>query len=137
MSFGVEEQESSFLDSAKGLGMVGHSGKIRATTADSRSKGDHLTSPPIFFFFLEMLVFNFLFLSFVIVNTKKQQTKSYSGVSTTVSGLASSVVFTPVKGFEINNQNQVSAQEKVKEANLKYFSNAAGFLKVGKKPEDR
>jgi U4/U6 small nuclear ribonucleoprotein PRP31 len=71
------------------------------------------------------------------VSTKKQQTKSYSGVSSTVSGLASSVVFTPVKGFEINNQNIASQQEKVKEANLKYFSNAAGFLKVGKKQDDK
>jgi len=68
---------------------------------------------------------------------KQQQLKSYSGVSSTVSGLASSVVFTPVKGFEINNQNLASQQEKVKEANAKYFSNTGGFLKVGKKADEK
>lgn len=47
MSFGVEENEASYLDSSKGMGMIGNSGKIRATTEDKRSKGSSflLTSP--------------------------------------------------------------------------------------------
>jgi len=112
MTFGTEaEDEAGYMDESKGMGLVGNTGKIRALTTDSRSK---LTKKP----------------------QATPTSKSYTGVSSTVSGLASSVVFTPVKGFEINNPNTNAQEEKVKKANEKYFSSLGGFLKVGKKPID-
>ncbi|XP_011494590.1 PREDICTED: U4/U6 small nuclear ribonucleoprotein Prp31 [Ceratosolen solmsi marchali] len=64
-------------------------------------------------------------------NLQKQQ---HWGGSTTVkkqvSGTASSIAFTPLQGLEIVNPQ--AAEKKVNEANAKYFSNTAGFLKVKK-----
>lgn len=65
-------------------------------------------------------------------NLQKQQ---IWGGSTTVkkqvSGTASSVAFTPLQGLEIVNPQ--AAEVKVNEANAKYFSSTAGFLKADKK----
>ncbi|XP_001625346.2 U4/U6 small nuclear ribonucleoprotein Prp31 [Nematostella vectensis] len=66
-----------------------------------------------------------------------QQSQGYGGQSTvrsarsTVSGTASSVAFTPLQGLEIVNPQ--AAEKKVADANAKYFSSTAGFLKVAKK----
>ncbi|XP_071447282.1 U4/U6 small nuclear ribonucleoprotein Prp31-like [Hetaerina americana] len=51
-----------------------------------------------------------------------------------VSGTASSVAFTPLQGLEIVNPQ--AAEKKVNEANAKYFSNTAGFLKLQKSSQD-
>ena len=57
------------------------------------------------------------------------------GGSTTVrkqiSGTAS-VAFTPMQGLEIVNPG--AAEQKIREANEKYFSNTAGFMSVMKGP---
>ncbi|KXJ24790.1 U4/U6 small nuclear ribonucleoprotein Prp31 [Exaiptasia diaphana] len=63
-----------------------------------------------------------------------QQAQTYGGQSTvkrSVSGTASSVAFTPLQGLEIVNPH--AAEKKVADANAKYFSSTAGFLKVTKK----
>lgn len=65
-------------------------------------------------------------------NLQKQQ--QIWGGSTTVkkqvSGTASSVAFTPLQGLEIVNPQ--AAEKNVAEANAKYFSNTAGFVKINK-----
>lgn len=114
MTFGTQaEEETGFMDETKGMGMMNGTGKIRALTADSRSK-------------------------LSVKKTAETPVKSYGGgASSAVSGLASSVVFTPVKGFEINNPNMTTQEEKVRLANEKYFSSMGGFLKVGKKGDEK
>ncbi|GMF15869.1 unnamed protein product [Phytophthora fragariaefolia] len=49
-----------------------------------------------------------------------------------LSGLASSLAFTPVQGIELMNPE--AAKARVAEANKKYFSAASGFVSVVKKP---
>ena len=67
--------------------------------------------------------------------TKKQQQhlKSYSGAGSTssVSGLSSSLVFTPVQGLELVNPE--AAAKKVREANEKYFGSTV-FQKIAPTP---
>jgi len=60
-----------------------------------------------------------------------KQKASWGGASTVkkqVSGTASSVAFTPLQGLEIVNPQ--AAEKKVDEANAKYFSTSASFIKV-------
>merc|ERR1719295_2159116 len=64
-------------------------------------------------------------------NLQKQQ--AWGGASTVrrrgeVSGTASSVAFTPLQGLEIVNPQ--AAEKRVDEANAKYFSTSASFIKV-------
>merc|ERR1719412_545352 len=64
-------------------------------------------------------------------NLQKQQ--AWGGASTVrrrgeVSGTASSVAFTPLQGLEIVNPQ--AAEKRVDEANAKYFSPSASFMKV-------
>ncbi|KAK0075836.1 hypothetical protein PV325_006248 [Microctonus aethiopoides] len=61
---------------------------------------------------------------------KQQQWGGSTTVKKHVSGTASSVAFTPLQGLEIVNPQ--AAEKKINEANAKYFSNTAGFLKVKK-----
>uniref|UniRef100_A0A673LMS0 U4/U6 small nuclear ribonucleoprotein Prp31 n=1 Tax=Sinocyclocheilus rhinocerous TaxID=307959 RepID=A0A673LMS0_9TELE len=63
--------------------------------------------------------------------TLQKQSMTYGGKSTVrdrSSGTSSSVAFTPLQGLEIVNPQ--AAEKKVAEANQKYFSNIAEFLKV-------
>jgi len=68
-------------------------------------------------------------------NMQKQQA-AWGGTTTVkthrqmsgVSGTASSVAFTPLQGLEIVNPQ--AAEKKVDEANAKYFSTSAAFIKV-------
>ena len=65
-------------------------------------------------------------------NLQKQQVYGGStSIRKQVSGTASSVAFTPLQGLEIVNPH--AAEEKVNEANAKYFSNTSGFTSVVKK----
>lgn len=62
-------------------------------------------------------------------NLQKQQV--FGGTTTIkkhVSGTASSVAFTPLQGLEIVNPQ--AAEQKVSEANAKYFSASGSFLNV-------
>ncbi|KAK9880076.1 hypothetical protein WA026_008587 [Henosepilachna vigintioctopunctata] len=64
-------------------------------------------------------------------NLQKQQIwGGNTTVKKQVSGTASSVAFTPLQGLEIVNPQ--AAEVKVNEADAKYFSNSAGFLKIEK-----
>uniref|UniRef100_A0A8C6T208 U4/U6 small nuclear ribonucleoprotein Prp31 n=1 Tax=Neogobius melanostomus TaxID=47308 RepID=A0A8C6T208_9GOBI len=68
--------------------------------------------------------------------TLQKQSMTYGGKSTVrdrSSGTSSSVAFTPLQGLEIVNPQ--AAEKKVAEANQKYFSNKAEFLKVKKDPK--
>uniref|UniRef100_A0AAV1T6L0 Nop domain-containing protein n=1 Tax=Peronospora matthiolae TaxID=2874970 RepID=A0AAV1T6L0_9STRA len=68
-------------------------------------------------------------------SSKKLRAASYAASSVSrppLSGLASSLAFTPVQGIELMNPE--AAKACVAEANKKYFSAASGFFSVVKKP---
>nr|XP_006643230.1 PREDICTED: U4/U6 small nuclear ribonucleoprotein Prp31 [Lepisosteus oculatus] len=70
--------------------------------------------------------------------TLQKQSMVYGGRSTVrdrSSGTSSSVAFTPLQGLEIVNPQ--AAEKKVAEANQKYFSNMAEFLKVKREGEGK
>jgi U4/U6 small nuclear ribonucleoprotein PRP31 len=60
-------------------------------------------------------------------NTRASRKKAAAGIAkaTSTSGLASSMVFTPVQGMELVNPD--AARDRVKEANRKWFNDNAGF----------
>ena len=99
MAFG-EAEEEIFVDGDEtiGLGMIGkQQGRVRSAPIDTRVK----------------------------VNMSKRHKAFHSNVtqsasSSTVSGLSSSVAFTPVKGIELENPELV-AQRKNAAATSKYF----------------
>jgi len=92
MSFGVQEDEISGIDSTEGLGLIRQSGKIRALQNDPRTK--------------------------IKLNPKRQ--RMMGGSSGATSGLSSSIAFTPVQGIELENPE--TAQQKLKEISDRYFS---------------
>ena len=57
--------------------------------------------------------------------SKKHKSSSSSSSSSHVSGLSSSLAFTPVQGIELVNPN--AAAERVKQANEKWFNSYSGF----------
>ena len=62
-------------------------------------------------------------------NLQKQQAwGGATSVKKQISGTASSVAFTPMQGLEIVNPG--AAEKRVDEANAKYFSTSASFIKV-------
>lgn len=63
---------------------------------------------------------------------KKLKAASYSSSKPPMSGLASSLAFTPVQGIELMNPE--AAKARVKAANDKYFSANSGFVSVVKRP---
>lgn len=70
--------------------------------------------------------------------TLQKQSMTYGGKSTVrdrSSGTSSSVAFTPLQGLEIVNPQ--AAEKKVAEANQKYFSNMAEFVKVKQEKDDK
>ena len=96
MTFGEAEAEHGFGDSVVGLGMVGkETGKLRAVQADKRVKG-HIS--------------------------KKHKTMLQH--TSAVSGLATSLAFTPVQGIELGDPAMLEKkrQEAVKAANNRWFN---------------
>ena len=63
-------------------------------------------------------------------NMQKQQATwgGTTSIKKQISGTASSVAFTPLQGLEIVNPN--AAETRADEANAKYFSSSAAFMKV-------
>ncbi|TDL29616.1 Nop domain-containing protein [Rickenella mellea] len=106
MAFGEAEEEVGAFDQTKGMGMIGHaSGKVRAGAGEAKtkmSKSNKLRTAAL---------------------TRSAQR------SASTSGTATSLVFTPVQGFEISNP---AAAQRVKEANEKWFA-AGTFSFVGQK----
>ncbi|KAH8928953.1 Nop domain-containing protein [Atractiella rhizophila] len=102
MRFGEEEEEVGAYDETKGMGMVGaSSGRVRAGMGESRSKA-------------KMSKMNKNRLAAL-------RGKGPSGTAT--SGLASSLVFTPVQGLELVDPS--AQQKKIDEANSKWFADGA------------
>lgn len=111
INFGEIEEDAYQDDLGFSLGQIGKSGtgRIRAAQIDEKTKVRISKA--------------------LQKNLQKQQV--YGGNTTVrkhVSGTASSVAFTPLQGLEIVNPQ--AAEKRVSEANAKYFSNTAGFLKV-------
>nr|CCA22653.1 U4/U6 small nuclear ribonucleoprotein Prp31 putativ [Albugo laibachii Nc14] len=63
---------------------------------------------------------------------KKLKAASFAAAKQPLSGLSSSLAFTPVQGIELMNPEAASAR--VREANKKYFSAESGFVSVVKRP---
>ncbi|KAG8140503.1 putative U4-U6 small nuclear ribonucleoprotein [Naja naja] len=108
MSFGEIEEDAYQEDLGFSLGHLGKSGsgRVRQTQVNEATKAR-------------------------ISKTLQKQSMVYGGKSTIrdrSSGTASSVAFTPLQGLEIVNPQ--AAEKKVTEANQKYFSSMAEFLKV-------
>jgi len=102
MAFGVAEDEAGL--EGKGLGMIGHS-KVRITVSDRK------------------------------INKKLAADRAKMGSSSSVavrsggSGLATSLAFTPIQGFELEDPS--AAKKRVEEANKRYFSTTGTFTQVG------
>ncbi|XP_052788119.1 U4/U6 small nuclear ribonucleoprotein Prp31-like [Mya arenaria] len=114
MNFGEIEEDAYQEDLGFSLGTMGKSktGRIRGPIVDSKTKARISKS----------------------LQQKIQKERQTWGGSTTVkkqvSGTASSVAFTPLQGLEIVNPQ--AAEKKAAEANAKYFSSTASFVKVEK-----
>jgi U4/U6 small nuclear ribonucleoprotein PRP31 len=63
---------------------------------------------------------------------KKLKAASFSTTKPALSGLSTSLAFTPVQGIELMNPS--AAQERVRQANKTYFSADSGFVSIVKKP---
>ncbi|KAL8587798.1 U4/U6 small nuclear ribonucleoprotein Prp31 [Nucella lapillus] len=114
MNFGEIEEDAYQEDLGFSLGHMGKgkSGKVRGPPVDSKTKAR---------------------ISKTLQQKLSKQNQTWGGSTTVkkqVAGTASSVAFTPLQGLEIVNPQ--AAEKKAQEANQKYFSSTAGFLKVNK-----
>ncbi|KAI0282340.1 U4/U6 small nuclear ribonucleoprotein Prp31 [Russula aff. rugulosa BPL654] len=105
MAFGEAEEEVGAFDETKGLGMIGVStGKVRANLGESKSRAKMSKT-----------------------NRLRTAALARAANSAQTSGTASSLVVTPVQGFELTNR---AAAQRVKEANDRWFANGT-FSFVG------
>jgi len=110
VAFGEAEEEVGAFDQTKGMGMVGStSGKVRANAGDAKtrarmSKANKLRTAAL--------------------------TRAAQNTSSQTSGTATSLVFTPAQGFQL--QNPALAQQRVKEANDRWFAQG-NFSFIGQK----
>ncbi|KAI9454616.1 Nop domain-containing protein [Russula earlei] len=107
MAFGEAEEEIGAFDETKGLGMIGvGTGKVRANLGEAKSRAK-------------------------LSKTNRLRTAALARAanSAQTSGTASSLVVTPVQGFELTNR---AAAQRVKEANDRWFTNGT-FSFVGQK----
>lgn len=123
VKFGEEELEDGAYDETRGLGMIGaSSGKLRANLGEDRSKGES------FFITLDVSFF-------VLIKTRtaklskahKNRLATLKGSSTpggSVSGMASSLAFTPAQGMELIDP--AAQKRKVEAANDSWFKNDSG-----------
>lgn len=114
MNFGEIEEDAYQEDLGFTLGTLGKSktGRIRGPLVDSKTKAR---------------------ISKTLQQKISKEKQTWGGSTTVkkqVSGTASSVAFTPLQGLEIVNPQ--AAEKKVQEANAKYFSSTASFVKVEK-----
>jgi hypothetical protein len=74
-----------------------------------------------------------IWMTIIIIGTLSKRHRTFQAPSTSnVSGLSSSVAFTPVKGIELHNPEL--AAQRVKAANERYF--AGGFLNLKSRKDD-
>ncbi|XP_013402804.1 U4/U6 small nuclear ribonucleoprotein Prp31-like [Lingula anatina] len=113
LNFGEIEEDAYQDDLGFSLGTLkSKSGRIRGPPVDSKTKAR---------------------ISKTLQQKLQKQNVTWGGSTTVkkhVSGTASSVAFTPLQGLEIVNPQ--AAEKKVQEANQKYFSTTAGFLKINR-----
>ncbi|KAH8988625.1 Nop domain-containing protein [Lactarius akahatsu] len=107
MAFGEAEEEVGAFDQTKGLGMIGVStGKVRANLGEAKTRAKMSKA-----------------------NRLRTAALSKAASSAQTSGTASSLIVTPVQGFELTNR---AAAQRVKEANDRWFANGT-FSFVGQK----
>ncbi|KAF8264964.1 hypothetical protein EI94DRAFT_1772531 [Lactarius quietus] len=107
MAFGEAEEEVGAFDETKGLGMIGVStGKVRANLGEAKTRAKMSKA-----------------------NRLRTAALSRAANSAQTSGTASSLIVTPVQGFELTNR---AAAQRVKEANDRWFANGT-FSFVGQK----
>ncbi|KAN0127102.1 Nop domain containing protein [Lactarius tabidus] len=107
MAFGEAEEEVGAFDETKGLGMIGVStGKVRANLGEAKTRAKMSKA-----------------------NRLRTAALSRAASSAQTSGTASSLVVTPVQGFELTNR---AAAQRVQEANDRWFANGT-FSFVGQK----
>ncbi|KAF8529076.1 hypothetical protein BU17DRAFT_73283 [Hysterangium stoloniferum] len=111
MAFGEAEEEVGAFDQTKGLGMIGvGTGKVRAGSGDAKSRAK---------------------LSKANKLRTAALTRAAQQSGTHTSGTATSLIVTPVQGFQITNS--ATASQRVKEANERWFAGAGTFSFVGEK----
>ncbi|KAI0068909.1 Nop domain-containing protein [Artomyces pyxidatus] len=107
MAFGEQEEEVGAFDQTKGLGMIGGStGKVRANMGEAKTKAKMSKA-----------------------NRLRTAALNRAAQSAQTSGTASSLIVTPVQGFELTNR---AAAQRVKEANDRWFAGGT-FSFVGQK----
>ncbi|KAH9998387.1 hypothetical protein BJV77DRAFT_1058779 [Russula vinacea] len=107
MAFGEAEEEVGAFDESKGLGMIGAgTGKVRANLGEAKTRAKMSKS-----------------------NRLRTAALARAANSPQTSGTASSLIVTPVQGFELTNR---AAAQRVKEANDRWFANGT-FSFVGQK----
>ncbi|ETW84547.1 hypothetical protein HETIRDRAFT_473222 [Heterobasidion irregulare TC 32-1] len=108
MAFGEAEEEVGAFDQTKGLGMIGGgTGKVRASMGEAKSRAKMSKA-----------------------NKLRTAALTRAAQSSQASGTASSLVVTPVQGFELTNP--AAAAQRVKEANDRWFAGGT-FSFVGQK----
>jgi len=105
MVSGQAEEEVGAFDQTKGLGMIGM-GKVRAGEADSKSRA-------------KMSKANKL-----RTQALTRAAAQHGASSSNTSGTSTSLVFTPVQGFELVNPSKMA--ERVKAANDRWFAGGTG-----------
>ncbi|KAI9197432.1 uncharacterized protein BJ171DRAFT_519520 [Polychytrium aggregatum] len=103
--FGMAEEEIEVGDDTVGLGML---------TQGQTGKIRAITGNPR-------------------VGKLPKKVKVIGGSSGNTSGLSSSLAFTPIQGIELENPE--AAQQRIKDANNRYFGAAGTFIKVAKNDE--
>lgn len=112
--FGVAEEEVLVFDETEGLGMINQNtglGKIRAAAADTRTKGKYYSQ----------LLYDDIQTYCAVKPKSTAAMKSKSLSSSTTSGLATSLAFTPVQGLELVDPE--AQKKRLQEINSRWFSN--------------
>ncbi|KZV63839.1 Nop domain-containing protein [Peniophora sp. CONT] len=107
MAFGEAEQEVGAFDETRGLGMIGTGGRVRANQGEAKSRAKMSKA-----------------------NRLRTQALTRAAQGAQSEGTASSLIVTPVQGFELTNR--AAAAARVKEANDKWFAGGT-FSFVGQK----
>ena len=111
MAFGEAEQEVGAFDETRGLGMIGTGGRVRANQGEAKSRAKMSKA-----------------------NRLRTQALTRAAQGAQAEGTASSLIVTPVQGFELTNR--AAAAARVKEANDKWFAGGT-FSFVGQKGSNK
>jgi len=110
VAFGQAEEEVGAFDETKGMGMIGSSsGRVRANAGDAKTRAKMSKSNKL---------------------RTAALTRAAQNATSQTSGTATSLVFTPAQGFQL--QNPSMAQQRVRDANERWFAQGS-FSFVGQK----